>query len=74
VIEKHYTSAPWLDVPLADICVFSSLREIWPELESTYYGDFKAMVLGDDIPSMESLVESMSIIHKQLIKLDDSLK
>ena len=72
--RKAFPSAPWLDVPLADACVFSSLREIWPELESTYYGDFKAMVLGDDIPSMELLVESMSIIHKQLIKLDDSLK
>jgi len=72
--RKAFPSAPWLDVPLADACVFSSLREIWPELESTYYGDFKAMVVGDDIPSMVSLVESMSIIHKQLIKLDYSLK
>jgi len=72
--RKAFPSASWLDGPLANACVFSSLRDIWSELEGTYNGDFKAMVVGDDIPSMESLVDSMSIIHKQLVKLDDSLK
>jgi|TARA_B110000967_G_scaffold8973_1_gene8972 hypothetical protein len=72
--RKASPSAPWLDIPLADACVFSSLRDIWPALEGTYNGDFKAMIVGEDIPSMELLVESMSIIHKQLVKLDDSLK
>ena len=72
--KKAFPSAFWLDIPLADACVFSSLRDIWPTLEGTYSGDFKAMVVGDDIPSMELLVESMNIIHKQLVKLDDLLK
>ena len=72
--KKAFPSAFWLDIPLADACVFSGLRDIWPTLEGTYSGDFKAMVVGDDIPSMELLVESMNIIHKQLVKLDDLLK
>lgn len=72
--RKVLPSAPWLDLPLADACVFSNLRDTWPELEGTYNRDFKAMVVGEYIPSMQSLVESMSIIHKQLVKLDDSLK
>ena len=60
----------WLDSPLADACVFSSLADIWPDLESTYNGEFKAMVVGDDIPSMEALTKSMTRVHKQLVKFD----
>ena len=60
----------WLDSPLADACVFSSLPDIWPALESTYNGEFKAMVVGDDIPSITALTESMTRVHKQLVKFD----
>ncbi|WP_257174329.1 nucleotidyl transferase AbiEii/AbiGii toxin family protein [Colwellia sp. M166] len=68
--QETFKSTPWFDVPLASACVFSSLAEIWPSLESTYNGDFKAMVVGEDIPSKESLIESMGIIHRQLVKFD----
>lgn len=68
--RKAFPSAVWLDAPLADACVFSSLDDIWSSLDSTYYGDFKAMVVGDNIPSRELLVESMDRIHKQLVKFD----
>ncbi|SGZ19450.1 nucleotidyl transferase AbiEii/AbiGii toxin family protein [Moritella viscosa] len=68
--QNTFTNTPWFDLPLASACVFSNLEEIWPSLESTYNGEFKAMVVGDDIPSMESLVDSMSRIHKQLDELD----
>jgi len=60
----------WLDHPLADACVFSSLSNIWPDLESTYNGEFKAMVVGDDVPSMTELTNSMFRVHKQLVKFD----
>lgn len=60
----------WLDSPLADACVFSSLPNIWPALESTYNGEFKAMVVGDDIPSIATLTGSMTRVHKQLVKFD----
>ena len=65
-------TAAWLDQPLANACVFSSLVDIWPALENTYNGEFKAMVVGDDIPSITELTESMSRVHKQLIKFDAS--
>lgn len=72
--RKAFPSAPWLDAPLASACVFSSLDDIWPSLESTYNGDFKAMVVGDSLPSRALLVDSMNRIHRQLVKIDDSLK
>ena len=68
--QNTFTETPWFNLPLTDACVFSNLEGIWPSLESTYNGEFKAMVVGDDIPSMKSLVNSMSRIHKQLEKLD----
>lgn len=68
--QRAFRFTPWLDEPLANASVFSSLADIWPSLESTYNGEFKAMVVGDEIPSMSSLVESMEKIHKQLIKCD----
>lgn len=69
--RKAFRATPWLDEPLANACVFSSLADIWPSLERTYNGEFKAMVVGDSIPSMSLLVESMEKIHKQLIKYDN---
>jgi predicted nucleotidyltransferase component of viral defense system len=72
--KETFNDTPWFDVPLAEACLFSNLEGIWPFLESTYYGDFKAMVVGDYMPSMESLVNSMSRIHKQLVILDARAK
>jgi len=72
--RKAFPSALWLDAPLASACVFSSLNDIWSSLESTYNGEFKAMVVGDNLPSRKLLVDSVDRIHKQLVKLDYSLK
>lgn len=66
-------STPWLNEPLANACVFSSLESIWPSIESTYNGDFKAMVVGNNLPSITLLHESMIKIHKQLLRLDKEM-
>lgn len=68
--RSTFSSTPWFDIPLADACVFSNLEAIWPSLENTYNNEFKAMVVGDDIPTKESLINSMARIHRQLIKID----
>jgi len=68
--RETFNSTPWFDVPLADTCVFSNLEHIWPSIESTYYGEFKAMVIDDNLPSKEDLIGSLNMIHKQLIKFD----
>ena len=67
-----FKSTPWFDELLSSACVFSDLEGIWHSLEGTYNNEFKAMVVGDDIPSLTMLAESVSKIHKQLLILDQS--
>jgi len=68
--KEAFGTAEWLKQPIANACVFSSLIDIWPALKNTYHGDFKAMVVGDALPSITELTESMSKVHKQLVKFD----
>ncbi|XQW84077.1 hypothetical protein ACOYR1_13140 [Thalassotalea piscium] len=65
--QETFKSTSWFDVLLANAFVFSSLVDICLYLESRYNGKFKAMVVGEDASSKESLIESMNIIHKQLV-------
>jgi hypothetical protein len=67
-----FKSTPWFDELLSSACVFSNLEGIWHSLEATYNNEFKAMVVGDDIPSFTMLAETVSKIHKQLLIFDQS--
>ncbi len=61
-----FTSVPWFDQPLTVACVFENLEAIWPQLASTYNGDFKGMVVGETLPAPEELFAVTRDIHKQL--------
>ncbi|MFT4927726.1 MAG: hypothetical protein ACI8WB_003839, partial [Phenylobacterium sp.] len=41
-----------------------------PALESTYNGEFKAMVVDNNMPTKEKLFETTTIIHQQLLKIE----
>ncbi|WP_419571630.1 nucleotidyl transferase AbiEii/AbiGii toxin family protein [Rheinheimera sp.] len=73
VIESDrstFPSVPWFDQPLAQAIVFSNLESIWGQLEVTYNGDFKRMVVGDALPSPESLFATTKLIFGQLTAFD----
>lgn len=65
-----FSAASWLDEPLSNACVFSNLALIWPSLESTYNGEFKAMVVDNNTPTENMLFETTAIIHQQLLAFD----
>lgn len=64
-----FTSVPWFELPLAAACVFENLEAIWPQLASTYNGDFKRMVVKETLPAPEELFAVSLDIHKQLSRL-----
>lgn len=68
--QETFASTPWFNEPLSNACVFSRLREIWPLLKSTYYGEFRKMVVGGELPSEEMLIITVNRIHKQLVAID----
>lgn len=73
VIESDrstFPAVPWFDQPLANAIVFSDLESIWGQLEATYNGDFKKMVVGEVLPSAKSLFETTRQIHGQLAVFD----
>lgn len=68
--RKTFPSVPWFDQPLTNAVVFSNLESIWVQIETTYHGDFKKMVVGGELPSSESLFETTKQIHGQLVVFD----
>lgn len=73
VIENDrstFLSVPWFDQPLAQAIVFSDLESIWGQLDVTYHGDFKKMVVGEALPSPESLFDTTKLILSQLTAFD----
>ncbi|MEX9947177.1 nucleotidyl transferase AbiEii/AbiGii toxin family protein [Providencia alcalifaciens] len=70
--RQTFESTPWFDIPLASACVFGNLEKIWPSLDGTYNGAFKAMVINKDLPA-PSLLFSMSLdIYSKLNAIDCS--
>jgi predicted nucleotidyltransferase component of viral defense system len=61
--------APWLNEPLSNADVFADLTSLWPALEGTYYGDFKAMVVDSNMPTKDMLIGVTTIIHERLLSL-----
>lgn len=68
--RQTFPDAQWINQPLSQAVVFSDLESIWGQLESTYNGDFKKMVVGEDLPLPESLFEMTRKIYRQLVLLD----
>lgn len=69
--RKTFPSVPWFDQPLSQAIVFSNLESIWGQLEFTYNGDFKKMVVGEALPSPESLFATTKLIFSQLKSFDE---
>jgi len=61
-----FSTTPWFDQPLAEARLFSDFDSVWPDLESTYNGDFQAMVVDKNLPSGEMIKETLEIVLRQL--------
>ncbi|MFC4701410.1 nucleotidyl transferase AbiEii/AbiGii toxin family protein [Glaciecola siphonariae] len=68
--RRTFPNSQWINQPLAQAVVFSDLESIWGQLESTYNGDFKKMVVSAELPTPASLFEMTKKIHNQLAILD----
>lgn len=68
--RNTFPTVPWFDQPLTQAIVFSNLQSIWGQLEATYNGDFKKMVVGNELPSSDALFETTLKIYEQLVAFD----
>lgn len=71
--RETFQSTPWFDEPLSGARLFSDFDTVWPDLESTYNGDFQAMVVDKSLPSSEVIKESLDLVLQQLKIYDENL-
>lgn len=65
-----HSQALWLNKPLSTARIFLNFAQVWPALESTYNGEFKAMVVDNNMPSKDQLLATIAVIHQRLLSLD----
>jgi predicted nucleotidyltransferase component of viral defense system len=69
--QTTFSPTPWFDQPLMEASLFSEFDTVWPQLESTYNGDFKAMVVDKNLPSGDMIKEVLEPVFQQLKAYDD---
>ncbi len=60
--QDTFPPTPWFDRPLAEARLFSEFDAVWSDLESTYNGDFQAMVVDKNLPSGELIKETFELL------------
>ncbi|MCF8304802.1 MAG: nucleotidyl transferase AbiEii/AbiGii toxin family protein [Ignavibacteriales bacterium] len=63
----------WLVHHPKDSLIFSKLEEVWNDLESVYYGDFKNLVYGE-LPNSDNVLGTMKMIKERLNKVEWTVK
>ena len=61
----------WLDPPLVDAPVFANSAELWDTIKTEFYGSFKEMVYGDDMPRDAEVLEVIGTLRDALANSND---
>lgn len=67
-VASYKNSNKWLANHPNDSLFFSELENVWEQLKSTYYGEFKNLVFGD-FPSDEKILQTLINIKTRLSKV-----
>lgn len=69
-VQSFRNNNAWLVHHPSQAMIFSNLENLWGEIKSTYNGEFKLLLFGDDIPSDEHIFNSLSRIRDRIALMD----